>query len=158
VSEYRKNQPVHAQATVTAIPAKNAQGEPTTSAVLLANFRNTSFITDNPWFAILTIVHTKPKKDHQTRHAENPCKQIFHCLFFLPQYARCNSLTKFPRAPRLSKTLKHLSSFVVLQMGTVTLRSPVRTEDEKSSIESMAKAIVGVDDVRNGLIIVAPNG
>jgi osmotically-inducible protein OsmY len=43
-------------------------------------------------------------------------------------------------------------------MGTVTLRSPVRTEDEKSSIESMAKAIVGVDDVRNGLIIVAPNG
>jgi len=42
--------------------------------------------------------------------------------------------------------------------GTVTLRGPVRTEDEKSSIESKAKAIAGVNDVRNELTVVPKRG
>jgi hypothetical protein len=45
VSEYRKSQPVDAQMIVTAMPAKNAQGEPTMSAATRAHFRNASFIT-----------------------------------------------------------------------------------------------------------------
>jgi hypothetical protein len=46
VSEYRKIQPVHAQAIVITTPAKKAHGEPTTSAAILANFRNRSFIAN----------------------------------------------------------------------------------------------------------------
>jgi hypothetical protein len=80
-------------------------------------------------------------------------------LLFVTSKRSLQSLDQIPEGtPRLSKTLKHLSSLVVLRMGTVTLRGPVRTEDEKFSIQSKAKAIAGVDDVRNELIIVAKNG
>jgi hyperosmotically inducible protein len=42
--------------------------------------------------------------------------------------------------------------------GTVTLRGPVRTDDEKASIESKAKAIGGVSDVKNELTVVPKKG
>jgi len=58
---------------------------------------------------------------------------------------------------------KALSSFahnvkIITTNGTVTLRGPVRTEDEKSSIESKAKAVAGVNDVKNELTIAAKKG
>jgi len=43
---------------------------------------------------------------------------------------------------------------VITADGTVTLRGPVRSEDEKASIESKAKAVAGVNDVKNELTIV----
>ena len=58
---------------------------------------------------------------------------------------------------------KSLSSYahnvkIITTNGTVTLRGPVRTEDEKSSIEAKAKAIAGVNDVKNELTIAAKKG
>lgn len=58
---------------------------------------------------------------------------------------------------------KSLSSYahnvkIITTNGTVTLRGPVRTEDEKSSIESKAKAIAGVSDVKNELTIAPKKG
>jgi hyperosmotically inducible protein len=58
---------------------------------------------------------------------------------------------------------KALSSYahnvkIITTNGTVTLRGPVRTEDEKSSIESKAKAVAGVNDVKNELTIAAKKG
>jgi hyperosmotically inducible protein len=47
---------------------------------------------------------------------------------------------------------------IITTNGTVTLRGPVRTEDERSSIESKAKAIAGVNDVKNELTVVAKRG
>jgi osmotically-inducible protein OsmY len=57
---------------------------------------------------------------------------------------------------------KSLSSYahnvkIITTNGTVTLRGPVRSEDEKSSIETKAKAIAGVNDVRNELTVVTKN-
>src|SRR5882724_3184047 len=43
---------------------------------------------------------------------------------------------------------------VITADGTVTLRGPVRSEDEKASIESKAKAVANVNDVKNELTIV----
>ena len=42
---------------------------------------------------------------------------------------------------------------VITTDGTVTLRGPVRSEDEKASIESKAKAVAGVNDVKNELTV-----
>jgi hyperosmotically inducible periplasmic protein len=58
---------------------------------------------------------------------------------------------------------KSLSSYahnvkIITTNGTVTLRGPVRTEEEKSSIESKAKAIAGVSDVKNELTIAPKKG
>src|ERR1700686_2543469 len=47
---------------------------------------------------------------------------------------------------------------IITTNGTVTLRGPVRTEDEKSSIESKAKAIAGVGDVKNELTVAPKKG
>src|SRR5579862_696989 len=47
---------------------------------------------------------------------------------------------------------------VISENGTVTLRGPVRSEDEKSSIEAKAKAVAGVNDVKNELAVVAKGG
>lgn len=47
---------------------------------------------------------------------------------------------------------------VITANGTVTLRGPVRSEDEKSSIESKARAITGVGDVKNELTVVSKGG
>jgi hyperosmotically inducible periplasmic protein len=47
---------------------------------------------------------------------------------------------------------------IITTNGTVTLRGPVRTEDEKSSIEAKAKAIAGVNDVKNELTIAPKKG
>jgi osmotically-inducible protein OsmY len=58
---------------------------------------------------------------------------------------------------------KSLSSYahnvkIITTNGTVTLRGPVRTEDEKSSIESKAKAIAGVSDVKNEITVAPKKG
>jgi osmotically-inducible protein OsmY len=58
---------------------------------------------------------------------------------------------------------KSLSSYahnvkIITTNGTVTLRGPVRTEDEKSSIESKAKAVAGVSDVKNELTVAPKKG
>jgi len=58
---------------------------------------------------------------------------------------------------------KSLSSYahnvkIITTNGTVTLRGPVRTEDEKSSIEAKAKAIAGVSDVKNELTVAPKKG
>lgn len=42
---------------------------------------------------------------------------------------------------------------IIATNGTVTLRGPVRSEDEKAAIEAKAKAIAGVTDVRNELTV-----
>jgi len=42
---------------------------------------------------------------------------------------------------------------VISQNGTVTLRGPVRTEDEKAAVEAKAKAIAGVTAVNNELSV-----
>jgi osmotically-inducible protein OsmY len=42
---------------------------------------------------------------------------------------------------------------IIASNGTVTLRGPVRSEDEKAAIEAKAKAIAGVTDVRNELTV-----
>lgn len=42
---------------------------------------------------------------------------------------------------------------IIATNGLVTLRGPVRSEDEKAAIEAKAKAIAGVTDVRNELTI-----
>jgi hyperosmotically inducible protein len=47
---------------------------------------------------------------------------------------------------------------IITTNGTVTLRGPVRTEDEKSSIEAKAKAIAGVNVVKNELTIAPKKG
>jgi hyperosmotically inducible periplasmic protein len=198
------------------------------------------------------MVHAEPNKNQQPRHAEDPCKQIFHS-FFLPrekvkqspdQY-QFNAPSRKPEtfsfsgcltvgrinmsirvwASKASLTLagvtmlfagtsniaeaagrqdsaaapdntkvnkdrgmtadqqkenksdreitrqirkalvadKSLSSYahnvkIITTNGTVTLRGPVRTEDEKSSIESKAKAIAGVSDVKNELTVAPKKG
>jgi osmotically-inducible protein OsmY len=58
---------------------------------------------------------------------------------------------------------KSLSSYahnvkIITTNGTVTLRGPVRTDDEKSSIESKAKAVAGVSDVKNELTVAPKKG
>jgi hyperosmotically inducible protein len=42
---------------------------------------------------------------------------------------------------------------IIATNGLVTLRGPVRSEDEKAAIEAKAKAVAGVADVRNELTI-----
>jgi hyperosmotically inducible periplasmic protein len=42
---------------------------------------------------------------------------------------------------------------IIAANGVVTLRGPVRSEEEKAAIEAKAKAIAGVTDVRNELTI-----
>jgi hyperosmotically inducible protein len=53
---------------------------------------------------------------------------------------------------------KSLSSYahnvkVITRNGAVTLRGPVRSEDEKSAIEAMAKTVAGVDSVQDELTV-----
>ncbi len=42
---------------------------------------------------------------------------------------------------------------IISQSGTVTLRGPVRSEDEKAAVEAKAKAIAGVTAVNNELTV-----
>ncbi len=42
---------------------------------------------------------------------------------------------------------------IISQNGTVTLRGPVRSEDEKAAIEAKAKAVAGVTAVNNELTV-----
>ena len=42
---------------------------------------------------------------------------------------------------------------IISQNGTVTLRGPVRSEDEKAAVEAKAKAIAGVTAVNNELTV-----
>lgn len=47
---------------------------------------------------------------------------------------------------------------IIAQDGTVTLKGPVRTEDEKSSVEAKAKEIAGADKVVNQLTVAPRSG
>jgi len=38
---------------------------------------------------------------------------------------------------------------IIASNGTVTLREPVRSEDEKAVVESKARGVTGVGDVKN---------
>jgi osmotically-inducible protein OsmY len=42
---------------------------------------------------------------------------------------------------------------IIAENGVVTLRGPVRSEEEKASIESKAKSVAGVGDVHNELTV-----
>jgi osmotically-inducible protein OsmY len=42
---------------------------------------------------------------------------------------------------------------IVTRDGKVTLKGPVRTEEEKASIETKAAAVAGADNVTNGLTV-----
>jgi len=42
---------------------------------------------------------------------------------------------------------------IITVNGMVTLRGPVRSDDEKASIEAKAKAVTGVSDVKNELSV-----
>ncbi|MGA9569588.1 MAG: BON domain-containing protein [Candidatus Acidiferrales bacterium] len=46
---------------------------------------------------------------------------------------------------------------IVTQDGRVTLKGPVRTEDEKAGIEAKAAAVVGADNVTNQLQVTPAN-
>ena len=54
---------------------------------------------------------------------------------------------------------KSLSSYahnvkIITSNGVVTLRGPVRTEEERASVEAKAKAIAGVTNVTNEITVV----
>ena len=42
---------------------------------------------------------------------------------------------------------------IIATDGAVTLRGPVRSEDEKAAIEAKAKTVAGVNDVKNELTV-----
>jgi osmotically-inducible protein OsmY len=44
---------------------------------------------------------------------------------------------------------------VISQHGTVTLKGPVRSEEEKKSIEDKANAVAGASNVKNEITVVA---
>lgn len=46
---------------------------------------------------------------------------------------------------------------VIAQDGKVTLRGPVRTEEEKSSVQAKAVAVVGAENVSNQLEVTPPS-
>ena len=46
---------------------------------------------------------------------------------------------------------------IITQDGKVTLKGPVRTEDEKAGIEAKAAAVVGADNVTNQLQVTPGN-
>jgi len=53
---------------------------------------------------------------------------------------------------------KHLSTYahnvkMIASNGTVTLRGPVRSEDEKAVVETKAKGVTGVADVKNEMTV-----
>jgi osmotically-inducible protein OsmY len=45
------------------------------------------------------------------------------------------------------------NSKIIVQNGTVTLRGPVRTEEERQAVEAKAKGIAGVTTVNNELTV-----
>jgi hyperosmotically inducible protein len=45
---------------------------------------------------------------------------------------------------------------IIVQDGKVTLRGPVRSDDEKTNIQGKAVAVVGADNVTNSLEIAPP--
>jgi osmotically-inducible protein OsmY len=45
---------------------------------------------------------------------------------------------------------------IITQDGKVTLKGPVRSEDEKASIEAKATAVAGADNVTDKLTVVPP--
>ena len=45
---------------------------------------------------------------------------------------------------------------IIVQDGKVTLRGPVRSDDEKANIQGKAVAVVGADNVTNSLEIAPP--
>ena len=47
---------------------------------------------------------------------------------------------------------------IITRRGIVTLRGPVKTEDEKAAIGTKAKAVAGVNDVKNELTVLAQKG
>ncbi len=47
---------------------------------------------------------------------------------------------------------------IITRSGIVTLRGPVKTENEKAAIETKAKAVAGVNDVKNELTVLAQKG
>jgi hyperosmotically inducible periplasmic protein len=47
---------------------------------------------------------------------------------------------------------------VISQSGQVTLKGPVRSEEEKRTVEQKAAAVVGADHVRNEITIQPPHG
>ncbi len=63
-------------------------------------------------------------------------------------------IRKAVMADKALSTYAHNVKIITVN-GTVTLRGPVRTEEEKSSIESKAKAIAGVNDVKNEMTVAA---
>lgn len=44
---------------------------------------------------------------------------------------------------------------IIASNGTVTLRGPVRSEDEKAVVETKARAVTGVGDVKNEMTVAA---
>ncbi len=56
------------------------------------------------------------------------------------------------RADKSLSTYAH-NVKIISQNGTVTLRGPVRSEDEKAAIEAKAKAVAGVTAVNNELTV-----
>jgi hyperosmotically inducible protein len=79
------------------------------------------------------------------------------------QTADQQTMTKADRqlAAQIRKTInddKSLSTYahnskIMVQGGTVTLRGPVRTEEERQAIEAKAKGIDGVTTVNNELTV-----
>jgi hyperosmotically inducible periplasmic protein len=47
---------------------------------------------------------------------------------------------------------------IITRDGKVTLKGPVRTEDEKASIGAKAEAVAGSGNVRNRLTVTPPSG
>ena len=47
---------------------------------------------------------------------------------------------------------------IITQDGKVTLKGPVRSDDEKANIEAKATAVAGAGNVDNQLTVAAGNG
>ncbi len=92
------------------LPEEDSQGDPAPAAVAPCNSPK-RIISDS------AMVHAKPNKDQQPRHAENPCKQIFHRSRLTPKIvvAIAQPFLEAPQPWRKSET--SFSSWLSHRLG-----------------------------------------
>ena len=102
----------------------------------------------------------RPAQEPQTKEADNTAanKQAGKTADDQKETAQDRKLSQLIRKS-LAKD-KSLSTYahnvkIISTNGTVTLRGPVRTEEEKALIETRAKDVAGVSSVTNELTVAA---
>jgi len=117
-----------------------------------------TFVATTVSVSLFSAPLPRPAGEPQTKEADNTAanKQPGKTADDQKETAQDRKLTQQIRKV-LAKD-KSLSTYahnvkIITTGGTVTLRGPVRTEDEKALIESKAKEIAGVTSVTNELTI-----